>query len=60
MMTDTLTRLEHLEARQVTLLRVIAIQLLAPRNPSVDDLTLAIERLEVLEGTLAAMEGQSA
>jgi hypothetical protein len=59
MMTDTLSRLEHLESRQVTLLRIIAIQLLAPRNPSVDDLTLAIERLEVLEGTIAAMEGSA-
>jgi hypothetical protein len=56
MMTDSLTRLERREVRLETLLRLIAITQLAGPNPSVNDLTLAIERLEMLEATLASFQ----
>ena len=70
MMTDTLTRLErllagnqHLQERQIAILQRCEGHLLAASvaamkiaNPSVDELTLAMERLEVLEDTVRSLQ----
>lgn len=56
MMTDNLARLEHLETRLETLLRVVAIQLEAGPNASIDDLSKAIERVYLLEATVSSLQ----
>jgi hypothetical protein len=56
MMTDNLTRIEHLETRLETLLRVVAIQLEAGPHASIDDLSKAIERVYLLEATVSSLQ----